>query len=152
MDVKLDSLIEKLRKEGVEEAQQASEEMIEKAREDSASIVEDARKEAEKLIEDARREMAQLQETGELALKQAAHDAELLLKSRITELFDRVFRKEISESLTPESMREIIVGLVDQWGKGAGAEIVLNEEQSRKVEDLLFSGLKKEVRLAIHTS
>jgi len=101
MDVKLDSLIEKLRKEGVEEAQQASEEMMEKARQDSASIVDEARKEAEKILEDARREAAQLRETGGLALKQAARDAELILKSRITELFDRVFTRKVC--IVPEA-------------------------------------------------
>ena len=146
MDVKLDSLIEKLRTEGVEEAQQASREMMDRAREESAGIVSGAQSEAEKIVEDARAEAARLQENGELALRQAARDSELLLKKRINDIFDRVFKRKISELLTPESMKDIVLRITDQWQGGPGAELSLNEDEAKKLEDLLFSGVGEELK------
>ena len=149
MDVKLDSLIEKLRTEGVEEAQEASREMMEKSREESAVIIEQARGEAEKIVEEARAEAARLQENGELALRQAARDSELLLKTRITDTLDRVFRRKVSESLTPETMKEIIQRITDQWQSGTSAELTLNEDEAEKLEGLLFSGVREELKDSI---
>ena len=48
MDVKLGDLIEKIKKEGIEEAQQTSDEMINEAKQKAASIISQAKKEAEK--------------------------------------------------------------------------------------------------------
>ena len=149
MDVKLDSLIEKLRTEGVEEAQQASREMMDKSREESAAIIEEAHSEAEKIIEEARAESARLQENGELALRQAARDSELLLKTRITDTLDRIFRRKVAESLTPETMKEIIQRITDQWQSDVTAELSLNEDEAQKLEGLLFAGVGEELKDSI---
>ena len=149
MDVKLDSLIEKLRTEGVEEAQQASREMTEKSRQESAAIIEEARSEAEKIIEEARADAARLQENGELALRQAARDSELLLKTRITDILDRIFRRKVSESLTQETMKEIILRITDQWQSGTTAELTLSEDETDTLEELLFSSVSEELKDSI---
>jgi V/A-type H+-transporting ATPase subunit E len=146
MDVKLDSLIEKLRTEGVEEAQEASRKMIEQAREEADGIVAEARKEADRITAEATAEAARLQENGELALKQAARDSELLLKNRITDIFDRVFKHKVSELLTPETMKEIVLRITDQWQSGSSAEITLSEAETKQLEDLLFTGVGEELK------
>ena len=43
MDIKLENLIEKIKKEGVEDAQRKADEILKKAEKEAASIVEDAR-------------------------------------------------------------------------------------------------------------
>lgn len=149
MDVQLGNLIERLRKEGVEEAQQVSEEMLEKARQEATALIQDARQEADKIVEDARREAEQHRENGELALKQAARDSELLLKGAITDLFDRVFKRTISASLTPENMKEMILKIVDQWGGSTGVEIILAEGDREKLEEIFFASLKEDLKKSI---
>ena len=74
MDVKLDSLIEKIRKEGIEDAQHAADSIIKEAKQKAASIVEKAKKEAEKIIEDGKHQVDQYKATADVDLKQAARN------------------------------------------------------------------------------
>ncbi|HDQ45587.1 MAG TPA: hypothetical protein ENN17_08845 [bacterium] len=146
MDVQLDSLIEKLKKEGVEEGQEKAAQMIRDAEKKSASILEETGRKAEQIIDDAQKKAAQFQSNSELALKQAARDTELLLKSRITALFDRVFKQEISETMTPEFLKDLIGKFLDRWGADAGAEIVLKEADLKKLEAALHGGVRKALK------
>lgn len=149
MDVKLENLIERIKKEGIEGAQQMSDEIIEKAKGEADSIIDHARKEAEKIVEEGRNQATQFQENAELALRQAARDAELLLRAKFTELFDRVFKKEVSKSLAPDFLKELILKIVDKWSDDVNAEIILSKKDKKQLEDLLFSSLKDELKDSI---
>jgi vacuolar-type H+-ATPase subunit E/Vma4 len=149
MDVQLGTLIEKIKKEGVEESRLVSQKMIHEASAESARIVDEAKQKAARMLEDAREKSRSFQKSGELAVQQAARDAVLQLKGQIHALFERVFKREISEALTPETVRDIVLKLVDQWAAGAGAEIVLNEKEKARIENLLFAGVRRELKSTI---
>lgn len=149
MDVKLDSLIEKIKKEGVEDAQKQSEDILKDAKQNAASITENAQKEAEKIIEDGKKQAEQFRKNAESDLHQAARNTQLLLKEKITALFDNVFKREVGEKLTPEFLKELIMKIVSSWSEDSGAEIVVNEKDKKKLEALLFEGLKKDVKDSI---
>ena len=154
MDVKLENLIERIKQEGVEGAQKTSEEILKKAQKEAEAIVKNAKKEAEKIIEDAKRQTDQIQKSSETALRQAARDSELLLRERFTALFDNVFKKEVSGTLTPDFLKEIILKIVDKWLKNPNIDIVLSEEDKKKLEKLLFASIKKDLKksITIHAS
>lgn len=146
MDVKLDSLIEKIRKEGIEEAQQSSEQILKDAKKKASSIADQAKKDADKLIEDGKRQVEQFRANAEADLKQATRNAELLLKEKITALFDNVFKRKVSETMTDEFLQKMILNITGAWGKDAKAEIVLSEADQKKLESVLFAGLKEDVK------
>jgi V/A-type H+-transporting ATPase subunit E len=146
MDVKLDSLIEKLKKEGIDEGKDKAAQIVRDADKKAAEILDDAKKKSEQIVADAQKQAAQFQANSELALKQAARDSELLLKGRITELFDRVFKQEISEALKPDFLKEMILKLVDQWGKEAKAEVMLKSADLKKLEEVLYTGVGKALK------
>jgi V/A-type H+-transporting ATPase subunit E len=149
MDVKLDSLIEKIKKEGVEDAQKQSGEILKDAKQKASSITEKAQKEADKIIEDGKKQAEQFKKNAESDLQQAARNTQLLLKEKITNLFDNVFKREVGEKLTPDFLKELILKIVGSWAENSEAEIVVNEKDKKKLEDLLFSGVKKEMKDSI---
>ena len=149
MDVKLENLIEKIKKEGVEEAQQASEEIIQNAKREAASILEKARKDAERIGEDGKRQSQRFKENAEADIKQAARNTELLLKEKIDALFDSVFRRKVGEAFSPEFLRQVILKLVEKWSSDNGAEVILNEEDKKHLEAMLFAGVQEEAGKAI---
>ena len=149
MDVKLDSLIEKIRKEGIEEAEQKAESIIKEAKQKAASIVDNAKKEAEKLVEDGKKQVDQYRETSEVNLKQTARNIELLLKEKINSVFDSVFKREIDESMKPDFLKDMITKIVDTWAKDSKAEIVLNEKEKDQLENVLFSAVRKDLKDSI---
>lgn len=146
MDVKLGNLIEKIKKEGIEEAQQSADTLLQDAKKKADAIVEDAKKNAEKIIADAKAESQQFEQNGILAVKQAARDSELLLKSRITAMFDQVFKREVAQTLSADFMKEMIVKLVDEWVKGGNADVVVSEKDKAALEAVLFKGVQANLK------
>ncbi|OQX87517.1 hypothetical protein B6D60_03760 [candidate division KSB1 bacterium 4484_87] len=146
MDVKLDSLIEKIRKEGIEEGKKTADELIQDAKKKAEKIVADAKKEADKIVEDGKKQAEQFRANAEADINQAARNTELLLKEKILATFDQVFKREVGDALEPDFMARLIQKLVSDWVKGRDVEVIVSENDKKKLETLLFTGLKKEVK------
>ena len=108
MDVKLENLIEKIRKEGIEEAQSSSDEIVKEAKQKAASIIDKANKDAEKIVQDAEAKADQFKTYAESDVKQAARNTELLLKEKITALFNGVFKRQVGGVLDAEYLKVFI--------------------------------------------
>ena len=145
-EVKLENLIEKLRKEGVEDAQKKSDEIIKKAEKEAKEIVENARKKADEIVKNGEKEAEKFQQNAEQSIKQAARDSELTLKNRITEMFDAVFKREVSDSLDSEFLKDLIAKIIEKWSDQPEIEVQVSDDDKKKLEDLLFKNLKKDVK------
>lgn len=146
MEVKLESLIEKIKQEGIEEARQTSQEILAKAQAEAAATVEQAQNEAARIVAEGKAAAARFQQNAERALQQAARDTLLSLKERIHELFDRVFKREVGQALSPEFLSQLIQNLVTQWARDGAAEVEVSAEDKEKLEALLFEGLRQQLR------
>lgn len=149
MDVKLDSLIEKIRKEGIEEAQQNADQILKDAKQKAAAIVAQAQNEAEKIVADGKKQVEQYKVTAEVDLKQSARNIELLLKEKINSLFDAVFKRQVAAEMKPSFLKEMILKIVGSWAKDSKTAIVLNEKDKNELETVLFSGLTADLKQSI---
>lgn len=148
MDVKLESLIEKIRKEGVEEAQKTATEIIDKAQQKATSIINQANAKSETIAKQAEANAQKLKSNTESSLKQAARDLVLALREQINKLFDKILKRKISEELSPEYLKELILSLVSKWSPKDGEviEVLVAKNEQEKLVDLIFSQIKKEAR------
>lgn len=148
MDVKLESLIEKIKKDGIEEAKKASQEIIQQAKKEASEIIKEAEKEAAKIREEAQEVAQKLKSNTESSLRQAARDLSLSLKEELKKLFDRLLKGKIGETLTPNFMKELILKMVDKWlaKEEVSLEVLVSKEDKEKLEELLFGELKKEAK------
>ena len=149
MDIKLDSLIEKIRRDGIEEAKNSAGQIVKEANQKAARIIEEAEKEAQKLISEGKSKVDQFRSTAEADLMQSARNAELLLKEKINRLFDAVFKREVNENLTPGFMKEIILKITEHWAKGSEKEIILGDSDKNQLEALLFNSIKSDLTRGI---
>lgn len=149
MDVNLENLIEKIRKEAIERGRAEAETIIEKARGEAAAMVKNAEKQAAKIVGDAETRSAKTQENTQHALQQAARDIELALKERIGVLFDRVFKRKVADTLSPEFLEKLILDLVKTWAEKGAVNVVVNPDIQSKLETLLFSHLKDELKKGV---
>lgn len=149
MEVKIENIIEKLKKEGVEGAKKASDDILTNAKKEASDIVSNAKKEADKIIQDAKKKADAFQENSILAIRQAARDGELLLKGRIQTLFDNVFKQEVAGTMRPEFLKSLILNLIENWGEDSEAEITVSQSEVKELEKLLASGLKKKAKTGI---
>lgn len=147
MEVKLENLIEKIKKEGVQEAKKESEEIIKKANEERAGIIEGARKEADKILGKAKEEAERFKKNADSAVKQAVRDVILLVREQLEGLCDSVLRKRVGETLDPEFIKDLVVRIVNTWSPGvASLEVVVNEKDKKRLEEILCSEVKKETK------
>ncbi|MGM0567951.1 MAG: hypothetical protein ACQESB_01895 [Elusimicrobiota bacterium] len=148
MDVNLENLIGKIKKEGVEEARQKADQILKEAHEKEKEIIQQAEKEAEKIINDSKKEAAQFKKNSEKALKQAARNVILSVKERLTEIFDNILKHEVQAALGPEELAGILTKIIGKWSpdKDKSIEVLVSDKDKEKLEGLLISGLKEKAK------
>jgi len=138
MDVKLDSLIEKIKQEGIEEAQRAADEIRQKAEAEAQEIINKANEKARQIINEGQQNAEKLRANAEAAIRQAARDTILVTKENLLKLFDRVFKKEIAKTLTPE--------LVKSTSSDNQYEFVVAEKDIEKLKTLVLAATRDSLK------
>ncbi|MEE9499969.1 MAG: hypothetical protein V3V42_01605 [Candidatus Omnitrophota bacterium] len=148
MEMDLNSLIDKIKREGVQEAQKDAGNVVSHAREEAKEIINAAEKEKADIIKDAKVQAGNFRKSAEVAVKQAARDVLLGLRGRIAELFTRVVKDNISRELTPDVLKEVIVSAVRNFRKGGtlDIEVLVSKKDRDKLQKSLFSALAKETK------
>ena len=109
MEVQVKELIDRIKSEGIKEAEKKAKEIEGEAHKNAQSIIADANKKAQEIVENAKAEAEKFEITGKHALTQAGRDLILTLRSEITAIFDTLIGKEIKESLTTDVLKEVIL-------------------------------------------
>ncbi len=151
MDVQLKELIEKIKTEGVGEADERAKEIISGAEKEASEIISNAKKEAEEIISNARKEVTQFENASKEAIKQAGRDLILNVKSALTELFDSVIKREARTAFTDDVLKEVIPAILSGWNKEktSDLEVLLSKEDCTKLEDAILSKLADELKSGI---
>jgi len=115
VDEQLQSLLERIRREGVQRAEAEAAAIVEQSRERAAAIVAEAETEAASLRRAAEEEAAAGRRRAEKALEQAARDFLLSLQARIESILRQSLRGDVADALTPETVAEMLVRLADAY-------------------------------------
>ncbi len=148
MELDLNNLINKIKEEGVEQAEKDAGNVISHAQEKAKEIIKGAESKKADIIKDARIEAGNFRKGAEAAVKQAARDVLLGLRGRIAELFTRVVKDNISGELTPDVLKEVIVSAVKNFRKGEALdiEVLVSKKDRDRLQKSLFSALAKEAK------
>jgi V/A-type H+/Na+-transporting ATPase subunit E len=151
MEIQLKELIEKIKTDGVSEAESQAEKIINVAKQKADETIDNARKEALEIIAKAVKEKEQFEHAGKMALKQAGRDLILRIKVSLTAIFDSVVKREVGKTLTDTMLSEIILLLLREWvGKSTDRiDILLSKESAQKLEQILLNKLSDELRKGI---
>lgn len=145
MEVNLESLIAKIKKDGIEEAQQGAQQILDKARNQAQEIVETAKKESAGIIAKAEKEAGKLRSNTEAALRQAARDLILSLRQELTKLLEATFKTKVAAQFDESFLKELIMKFVSSWAENRNAafEVLLSKADAKKLHNLLASSLKE---------
>jgi len=152
METKLENLIEKLKKEGVEEAKKESDRIIKEAQRKSEKMLKDAEKRAAALLESTNLKTEEFRKNAEVAIQQAARDIELAFKSRLQQMLDDVFRREVSAALSPDFMKTMILDIIKQWQERKSFDISMSAADKKQLEKVLFNGVQKKLKDTVEFS
>lgn len=145
MDIKLDNLIEKIKKEGIDEAKKAADTIITEAQKSARSIIADAKKEADRIVHEAQANADKLLANAEAGIRQSARDTVLVTKENLTKLFDRVFKKTIADAMSPEFLKQLILEVVKHTTADTRYEFVVADKDIEKLRDLLLKATQESI-------
>ena len=129
MDDQLQSLIDKIKKEGVASAETSAAQIIAEAEKKAAQIIADAKSQADGIVKEAKAESERLEKSSEDAIKQAGRN--LLISA---------YSKELLEKLIPETVKT--------WADKSevnNLSLLLSEKDLAALEAGLKSALKDEI-------
>lgn len=145
MEIQLQELIDKIKKDGVEAAESEADSILEAAKMEAEKIVADAKAEAEKMLANAKHENERMVKSGEDAIRQAGRNLLISFRESVAKELNAVIGDGVADVYSSASLAELIVKAVEASAKNAEAEdisVVLNSEDLKLLEEGLLSALK----------
>jgi V/A-type H+/Na+-transporting ATPase subunit E len=150
MEEQLESLLNRIRSEGVERAEAEAAAIIEQAEERARHIVRDAEAQAEALRRKAEDDSAASVRRGEQALEQAARDFLLALQHSVEAVLRETLCETVAAALTPETMSEMLLRLADAYAahdmNENRVDVLLSPEDRDDVGALVMEKYRELVR------
>jgi len=153
MDIQLNELIEKIKREGIESAQEGISKMKADAEAEAKEVVEAAKQEADTIINRAKEDALRSEKAGVAAIEQASRDLILAFKGEIQALLDNLTAKTVGASFSADVIKGLLPDLIKNWASKNtdSLTVLLSEEDLKKLEGAfkakLVSALKEGVDL-----
>lgn len=148
----LDGLLQRIRQEGSERANQEAEQILAVARQRAADLVKEAETEAKRIVHEGEARVVQVTEAGRKAQEQAARDLVLAVRSELIAMLERLIERAGREALTGEALQELILKASINWLAGAAGkdiEIQLNEQDRARLADAFLVRLKEQLQAGV---
>ncbi len=148
MDIQLQELIDKIKKDGVSAAEKTAAEIVEKAQKEAESKIQEAEKQSEELIKNAKAEIARLEKASNDAVVQASRNLQLSFRDAIVAELDGFIQAECAKAYSADLLKNLIPETVKAWAKNSEASelsVLLSEKDLKNAESELKAALKAEI-------
>ena len=115
MDEQLQSLLDRIRREGVERAEAEAAAIVDEAQGRASQVVAEAEAEADRLRRQAQADAESSRERAEKALEQAGRDFLLALQKSIEAILRETLRDTVATALTPDVVADMLVRLAEAY-------------------------------------
>lgn len=150
MPHQVQQLINKIRSEGIDQANAKAKEIEKQAQEQAERIIHEADKQAQNIITTAETEAQKLQEAGERTLTQSARNMLISLRKDIQSMMTAVVTREVGQALSSEQLQQMIekavVAYTENQGKASRIDVLLSEKDQKAFSDHLLNQLKERCR------
>lgn len=148
MDVQLQELIDKIKKDGIASAEQEANTIKENAKKEADSIIADAKVKAEGIIKEAQAENTRLEKASIDAIKQASRNLLISFRDGITAELSALVESNTNTAYTKELMDKLIPETVKAWANKSDVSdlsVLLSENDLNSLKGSLTSSLKSEI-------
>ncbi len=142
MPEELQSLLDRIQKDGVEKAETEADRIVSDAKLRAKAIVEEADANGRGIIEKAETNSKSFAERGKVSLEQAARDVILGVADSVSNALEAIAKDTVGSAMTTETLQQMLVKVVEQYCKGTGEtriDILLNEKDRKSVTEFLSS-------------
>ncbi len=145
MEIQLQELIEQIKKDGVEAAENQAEAILLSAKAEAEKIIADAQAQADKLMADAKAENEKTVKSGEDAIRQAGRNLLISFRESVTRELGAIVGGNVNAVYSSDAFAKLVVNAVESWTGKPEAEdiaVILNSADLEKLEDALLAELK----------
>lgn len=147
MSEDLQNLLEKIQRDGIEQAEKTSADIIEKAKQKAREMVDQARTEAQEILQKAAKDAESFTEKSIKALDQAARNTVIAAKSGIIKAIESVIAEETAKAMDDGTVSQILLKVVDAYCTGKSqADILVNSRDVEKLKSFILSKLPEKAR------
>ena len=152
MAEELQGLLDRIRKEGLDKAEEEANTILDAANKKAAEIKKAAEAEATRKLEEAKAEAAKLEQRSISAIEHAARDIVLSVGDAVQQAFGTLAHKNISEALDGKQFAQLVHDVIQAYIKqedAGGIEVLLSQKQQEQVTDYLQQTMDKELRKGV---
>ena len=124
MEIQLQELIDKIKKDGVQSATEEAARIKREAEAEAARIVSAAQKEASEIVSRGKIEAERFEKAGKASLEQASRNLVLAFKAEIQALLDRIVSREVGAAYKEETIKAVLPELLKAWVSKGGSDSV----------------------------
>ena len=149
MDVQLQELIDKIKKDGVATAEKEAAKIIDAAEKKAETIIADAQSKAEQIIKNGKNETQRIEKASEEAIVQAGRNMLLSFKDSLIQELDGLILTETAKAQSKDVLAKLVPETVKAWAKNADASelsVLLSEKDLKALEKGLTASLKAEIK------
>ena len=149
MDVQLQELIDKIKKDGVTAAEKESARIIAESEKKADAIIADAQTKAAEIIKSAQSETKKMEKASEEAIIQAGRNMLLSFKDALLGELDGLIKTGTEKTLSKDVLKKLIPDTVKIWAKNSNASelsVLLSEKDLKALEASLKTALKVEIK------
>jgi V/A-type H+-transporting ATPase subunit E len=153
MDIQVQELIDKIKKDGIESASGEAARITQEAAAEAKRITDAANREAQDIIARGKADAGRFEKAGAAALEQASRNLVLAFKGEIQSLLDKIVGQEVSASYGDDVLKSALPELIKSWAAKGGDSLalVLPEAELKRLQgfftDKLAAQLKKGIEL-----
>lgn len=125
MEIQLQELLDKIKKEGVESAELEAAAIREASEKNRTDMLEEARREAAAILAAAKTDVAKLEEASKAALAQASRDCLLSFRDKLQNVLADAVKAETKSVLGPEFIATLIPVAVKALAAGGSEDLTV---------------------------
>jgi V/A-type H+-transporting ATPase subunit E len=137
MEIQLQELIDKIKKDGIESAAAEAAKVKTEAEAEAARIISAAQKEAADIVSRGKADAERSEKAGVAALEQASRNLGLAFKGEIQGVLDRLIASAVASSYSADALKGILPDLIKNWAvkNTDSLSVLLSEGDLKKLDD-----------------
>ena len=148
MEVQLQELVDKIKKDGVAAADEKAAEIIRAAEEKAKNIIEKAEAEAQESIKKAEAEALRFQKAAESSIDQAGRNTLISFRQGLLNELNAIIKAETAKNYDSAVLKNLIPEAVKGWVKTGNTEnlsVILADKDLKELESSLSAALKDHI-------
>jgi len=152
MEIQLQELIDKIKKDGIESASAETARLKREAEAEAARIVSAAQKEAADIVSRGKADAERFEKAGVAALEQASRNLVLAFKGEIQALLNKIVAQESSSAYGEDVFRAALPEILKAWALKGGSDaldLLLPEGDLKKLQSWFNEKLTAEIKKGV---